>query len=136
MKSMEEKATIKKLRIQFGKYLSFLRYEKHFSVMDVAKGTGMSDPYLYQVENGVKALTDPINFRKLADFFKIPVEDLLKKAGYLPDEDPYKEINEKYELILKTSHLKLPFPKVATIEHKMNLIEMHKTMEEKQHREK
>ena len=130
MKSDNEKNKMK----EFGAYLSDLRNKKNVSVRDVAEGTKISNPYLYQIENGVKALTDPANFLKLALYFNIPVENLLKKAGYLPDDDPYKDINKEYEKVQKLVN-SLPNPRVATLEQKIHIVDIYKAIEEKLKRE-
>ncbi len=81
---------------EFGEFLRSLRMEKNnVSVRMVAKAIDVSDPYLYQVENGKKALTDPEFFNRIADYFNIHVEELLKKAGYLRERDNEKEKIEK-----------------------------------------
>ncbi len=85
---------------EVGKYLKLLRENKKVSVRDVANAIGISNPYLYQVESGQKALIDPEKFHKLANYFGINVEELLKRAGYLPFSDPNKETDKQYQMIL------------------------------------
>ena len=70
---------------RFGAYLRDLREDRNLSVKEVAKGIGISGPYLYQVENGKKALANSRIYRKMNEFFAIPGEELLRKAGYLPE---------------------------------------------------
>ena len=87
----------------FGEYLTGLRKAKDVSVRQVAEATQMSDPYLYQVENGIKSLTSPDWFKRLADYYGVPVEELLKKAGYMDETDEDKKIDEAFAKIV-TDH--------------------------------
>lgn len=80
---------------EFGEYLSTLRKTKKVSVNIAAKAAGISSPYLYQVEYGKKALSDPVSFQKIASFYEVPVDDLLKKAGYLPESENEETTLEK-----------------------------------------
>ncbi len=77
-----------------GEYLSELRTKKGVSVRDVAKAVKLSDPYLYQVESGKKSLTDPEKFRRLAEYYEVPVTDLLKKGGYIPIPEEEKKVDD------------------------------------------
>lgn len=72
---------------RLGSYLAQLREEKKFSLQKVSQGTGISDPFLYQLEKGERALTNPLFFNKIASFYEIDVRELLRRAGYLPEED-------------------------------------------------
>lgn len=85
MKTNEDKKLKTKRMLEFGKYIADLRSKKGkgISVRDVAKATGISNPYLYQIENGTKALTDPDMFLALALYFNVPVQELLTRAGYI-----------------------------------------------------
>jgi transcriptional regulator with XRE-family HTH domain len=81
----EEKEAKNQRQKMLGLYLQQLRNHKNLSVKEVAKAIGISNPYLYQIEYGKKALSDPKWFTKLSDFYSVPVEKLLRKAGYLPE---------------------------------------------------
>jgi len=87
---------------EFGEFLAKLRKAKNVSVRDVAKEIQLSDPYLYQVESGKKALTDPESFNKLAKYFEIDVKELLEKAGYIIGEEDEEQKVDKVLQHIKT----------------------------------
>jgi len=90
----------------FGEYLQKLRKHKNVSVKEMARGTGISDPFLYQVESGKKSLTSPEYFNRLARYFQIDVSELLKKAGYIQEDDEETKINKAFDSILKDPQFK------------------------------
>ena len=97
MNEDEEKSI--KMKI-LGEYISSLRKERGLSVRQLAEKIKLSDPYLYQVESGKKALTDPAYFNRLAEFFAINVEEFLRRAGYLPTSTEGEKIEEAINIII------------------------------------
>lgn len=78
------------MNIEIGKLLRQLRLSKggkgFWSLRSVAKRAGISDSYLSQLETGQVKQPLPEILRKLADALRHPYLDLMKVAGYLPDE--------------------------------------------------
>lgn len=67
---------------EFGKYLRSLRKEKGLTLIELAKLTGVSNPYISQIENG-KFLPSPDILAKLAKGLKVSSISLLLKSGQL-----------------------------------------------------
>lgn len=86
-------------RKRLGSFLMRLREEKQVSIQKVSRETGISDPFLYQIEKGEKSLTKPDYFNRLAQFYGIKVEVLLKLAGYLPIADADAELEAAVQII-------------------------------------
>jgi transcriptional regulator with XRE-family HTH domain len=115
-----------------GKYLADLRETKNVSVKELAKATGISDPYLYQVEKGQKRLTDPDFITRIADFFSIDVEEILKKAGYLPENNHEREIEKEYSKCINDPDFKGGIflnGKEVPFEAKLFIIELYSKIE-------
>lgn len=87
-------------RKRLGSFLMRLREEKQVSIQKVSRETGISDPFLYQIEKGEKSLTKPDYFNRLAQFYGIKVEQLLKLAGYLPMADVDAELEAAVQVIM------------------------------------
>jgi len=67
------------------KYLKKLRGD--LSIRQLAKGTGISNAYLSQMESGEKESPHPEILKKLAQYYKLPMLEFLKQAGYLTDNE-------------------------------------------------
>jgi HTH-type transcriptional regulator, competence development regulator len=76
---------------ELGKFLEELRGK--LSLRDAAEKSGLSHTYIRDLELGVNRKTKaPIRpsadtLKQLADAYNYPVSELLKKAGYLEDEN-------------------------------------------------
>jgi len=105
MTEEQEKELKQKKMKALGEYIASLRKEKGLSVRQLAEKIRVSDPYLYQVESGKKALTDPVYFNRLAEFFEINVAELLQRAGYLPATDEEKRIEDAIKKIVTDKSL-------------------------------
>ncbi len=69
--------------------LSQARKLKGVSLREVETHTGISNGYLYQLENGTVKEPSPHKLFKLADYFGIPYAVLMEGAGYIaPGEVP------------------------------------------------
>lgn len=82
--------------IKFGEYLHKLRDERNWSLRDIQEKTKgeVSNAYLSQLESGKKNIPTLKVIQKLADAFGLPIEVLLKEAGYgSPDVAAKKEAN-------------------------------------------
>jgi transcriptional regulator with XRE-family HTH domain len=73
----------------FGPYLRSARERKGLSLRAVEEATGISNPYLSQLESGKVRQPSPVVLHKLALLFEVSYKDLLRLAGYpVPDEPP------------------------------------------------
>ena len=64
----------------------FKKLRGDLSIRQLAKGTGISNAYLSQLESGEKDNPHPGILKKLAHYYKLPMMEFLKKAGYLNSE--------------------------------------------------
>lgn len=77
---------------ELGKFLENLRGK--ITLRDVAKKSGLSHTYIRDIELGINRKTkSPINpspetLKRLAEAYNFPYEELMKKAGYLSNNDP------------------------------------------------
>lgn len=71
----------------FGRYLMKKRKEKDISIRELARRTGISHPYLSQLENGRNDNPQPDKLRKLSIVLNVNYLDLMIKAGYLTEDD-------------------------------------------------
>jgi transcriptional regulator with XRE-family HTH domain len=65
-----------------GPYLAAARNRKGLSLRAVEAATGISNPYLSQLETGKIREPSPTNLHKLAELYGIPYATLLQLAGY------------------------------------------------------
>lgn len=69
----------------FGEYLRVLRGKQRMSLRDVERRTGVSNAYLGQIEQGKRPPPHPNILKKLAPIYDVPVEELIRAAGYLDE---------------------------------------------------
>lgn len=69
-----------------GKYLQAAREKKGLTLRAVERATGISNPYLSQLESGKIKQPSPIMLHKLSELYEVPYSDVLELAGYpVPD---------------------------------------------------
>lgn len=86
----------------FGTYLRKLRGRKGVTLKEVEKATGLSNPYISQLETGVRRrLPTPDRLKILADYFNVTISELLEKAGYVD----LREIRETFEQKIERAFL-------------------------------
>lgn len=78
---------------ELSKYLKKLRGK--LSIRHIAEKTGISNAYLSQLEGGKRDNPHPDVLKKLAKFYELPVIELLKKAGYLDEDNNGEETYEE-----------------------------------------
>ena len=66
-----------------GKGLKLARELRKLSLRDVEKATGISNPYLSQLENDKINKPSPFYLHKLANLYEIGYEMLMEAAGYV-----------------------------------------------------
>lgn len=84
-------------------YLKKLRADKKYSLKEAGERTGIAEAYLWQLENGRREVPRPETLKKLADGYGIPVENLLKYAGYMEQSapDPKKEAEAETKVLFR-----------------------------------
>lgn len=71
-----------------GEGIRQVRKDKKLTLRKLAELTGFSHPYLSQIETGsLKKDPPPETLRKIAEALEIPASQLLRKAGYLTDDE-------------------------------------------------
>lgn len=65
-----------------GQFLKTVREDKNLSLRSVERSTGISNPYLSQLEGDKIKRPSPIVLHKLSDLYKISYATLLSLAGY------------------------------------------------------
>lgn len=81
-----------------GEFLRRVRKQKMLTLRKVEEKTGISNAYLSQVENNKIAKPSPSFLHKLAKFYDVLYENLMKKAGYPVFS------NKSNQIMLRTSH--------------------------------
>lgn len=66
-----------------GVYLGQCREIKNLTLREVEQGAEVSNGYLNQLEKGNVKSPSPHILYKLANFYKVPYEHLLRLAGYI-----------------------------------------------------
>ncbi|NNN06743.1 MAG: helix-turn-helix domain-containing protein [Elusimicrobia bacterium] len=91
-----------------GSYLKEVRKKKNYSLREAKERTGISEAYLWQLENGKREIPRPETLKKLADGYGEPVETLLNHAGY-----GLKPADEKKQLESTKTHLFRDYEKLS-----------------------
>ncbi len=85
----------------FGIWFSKLREESGFeSQRQLALKSGVSPTTISRIESGIQK-AEPKTLQKLALYLKISFEELMQKAGYLPENFYVKEDQAKYKVTKK-----------------------------------
>lgn len=74
---------------EFGKYLKSLRKAKGLTLVQLKKATSLSQPYLSQIENGLKGIPSVEVLKKLAGPLGESPINLMVKAGHINLEDDF-----------------------------------------------
>jgi len=78
---------MQKQRGRLGTYLFRARVDRYMTLSDLSRWSGVSHPYLSQLESGRIATPSPHVLRKIADALQVPYLDLLVEAGYLTRDE-------------------------------------------------
>ena len=79
---------------KLGNFLKEARERKRFSLRDVQDATGVSNPYLSQIESGKVRQPSPSVLHKLATLYGLSYADVMKFAGFpVPDNIASSEQN-------------------------------------------
>lgn len=94
--------------MSFNTYLKSLRQEKQLSQRALADMINISNTEISRLESGERQKPSPIILKKISIALHIPLDDLMREAGYLQDQDnvidQIKHFEEKSQTIL-TSYL-------------------------------
>ena len=71
---------------ELGSELRGIRKAHGATLRGVEEATGISNAYLSQLENGKIAKPSPNFLYKLARFYEVPYEDLMRAAGYVGED--------------------------------------------------
>jgi transcriptional regulator with XRE-family HTH domain len=66
-----------------GEFLRNIRQTRKHTLREVEDGTEVSNAYLSQLENDKISKPSPHILHSLAEFYKVPYEVLMQKAGYI-----------------------------------------------------
>lgn len=69
-----------------GAELRRIRKARGVTLRAVEEATGISNAYLSQLETGKITRPSPKFLYKLAEFYKVPYEELMKYAGYVAED--------------------------------------------------
>ena len=72
-----------------------LRKEKCFTLDELAEVTGLSNPYLSQIENKHKKPTIS-SIRTIAGSLEVTIIELMVRLGYLTNEDVDEYVKDNY----------------------------------------
>ena len=70
-----------------GEFIRLKRKEKGLSLRELARRTGISHPYLSQLENGHCYNPTPDVLRKLSKCLNVSYMKMMIKAGYVTNDD-------------------------------------------------
>lgn len=71
-----------------GPYLRSLREARGLTLREVEQASGVSNPYLSQLETAKISRPSPHILHKLASVYGVPYEFLMEKAGYIGPPSP------------------------------------------------
>ncbi|MEW9051894.1 MAG: helix-turn-helix transcriptional regulator [Neobacillus sp.] len=92
----------------FGQYIKNVRTRKELSLKELSKRSGISHPYISQIENGKRNIPKPEMIKRLSKGLGINYYELLSEAGYLPDNLSESDNFRKYLSDLKSGKVR-PF---------------------------
>jgi transcriptional regulator with XRE-family HTH domain len=69
-------------KLTLGTYLKSLRSAQGFSLREVEEKSGISNPFLSQLESGKVKKPSPVMLHKLAELYGAPYEALMELVGY------------------------------------------------------
>jgi len=79
--------------VGIGDFIKEKRKDKGISARELARRSGVSQPYLSQLENGKNDKPSPNILNKIAEVLEIPNGTVMLVAGYI--EDPFNPVQHK-----------------------------------------
>lgn len=93
--------------VELGKHLRMLRKERGLTLVELSVTSGVSNPYISQIENG-KFKPTPDILKKLSNGLDIPYFELMEAAGYWENEEDFaflknelKSLRERQDFLFK-----------------------------------
>lgn len=82
---MAKKSVGAEVTLTLGQYLTSIRVDRGITLREVEKRTNkvVSNAYLSQIENDQIKKPNPNILNALAEFYEIPYEDLMERAGFV-----------------------------------------------------
>lgn len=84
--------------IELGKHLRMLRKERGLTLVELSSISGVSNPYISQIENG-KFKPTPDILKKLSNGLDIPYFELMEAAGYWENEEDYSLLKNELTIL-------------------------------------
>lgn len=98
--------------MKLGQYIRKIREEKGFSTRELARRSGVSQPYLSQLENGKTNNPSIEVLKKLAKGLDVPLYEIQIKTDQIPGYRPYSPIRDYinnadlYEILKESTRLR------------------------------
>lgn len=89
------------IKINIGEYIKNVRLEKGLTSRKLAEKSGVSQPYISQLENGKNNNPSPEILKKLSETLDINYTDLMEMAGYIDEKNSLERAISKYSKVLK-----------------------------------
>ncbi|MDO8688572.1 MAG: helix-turn-helix transcriptional regulator [Dehalococcoidia bacterium] len=80
----------------FGEHLRHLREKKGWTLRELERRSGVSNPYLAQIEKGDRHASAAV-LQKLAQAYNVPAKYFMEQAGYLDDVGPASDEEERVQ---------------------------------------
>ena len=118
-----------------GQFLRELRQTTGLSLREASRRSGVSDPYLSQVERGLRH-AGPNILKRLAPVYGATIRDLMERAGFLetvetpPLLDEAQEVERSYQFVLADPRFRFgtrPSGEL-TLEAKRFIVEMYEKL--------
>jgi transcriptional regulator with XRE-family HTH domain len=75
--------------LSFGEYLKSLRKAKALTAYKLAKDSGVSHPFIHQIESGKKSNVSPEIIRKLSQALGCTHIGMMIKAGHVTEQEVF-----------------------------------------------
>lgn len=110
-----------KINTEFGSFLRNLRKNKGLTLKELGKLSGLSYPYLSQIERGIrgiKGVPSPEILKKLSEALNVSHFDLMAVAGYYDEDDLLEPIEATLkDMLVKSQSKKTEFTQFIDLEN-------------------
>lgn len=120
---------------EIGPYLRELRQRTGISLREASRRSGVSDPYLSQVERGLR-MPGPNILKRLAPVYGVTTRELMERAGHLEEVEQPPQVEEAEE-VERAYHFVLADPRFRfgtrpqgdlTLQAKRFIVEMYERL--------
>lgn|SRR5690606_37131882 len=119
---------------EFGEYIRKLRKEREMTIRQLELYSGVSNSYLSQMENGKRGIPSPDIIKKLAKGLRVDYDLLMKKAGYITEDDNVNDIDPELRQFIndvKVWYKDAPKTKEEKLKLMKDMFELIKKYEQK-----